>query len=213
MKRSTPPRTQPFSCRKIQLLHLQYVVSRNQDFLSTTPGDVISIRKLPEFEFAGRDQQITNNALPLWFSFDTSFGLYHRVQSTAPDNLVDYYKTSQFTPRGDLEPAISSSFHWHGFNIVPTFTMHETFYGQSLMNSTTVVSTPLNRTAPEIKVDFVIPSIEHVYNVKTFLGDKLKHVIEPRIGYDYVTGVDNFLNTLRFDQTDLLTDTNEVRSV
>ena len=186
------------------------VVSRNQDFLSTTPGDVITIRKLPEFQLEGRDQQITNGAVPLWFSFDTSFGLYHRVESSAADNISSYYQTSQFTPRGDLEPAVTSSFHWQGFSIVPTFTMHETFYGQSLVNTTTVVSTALNRAAPEMNIDFVIPPLERVYNKKTFLGDKLKHVIEPRLGYDYVTGVDNFLNTLRFDQTDLLVDTSEV---
>jgi LPS-assembly protein len=148
--------------------------------------------------------------LPLWFSFDTSFGLYHRSQSTAADNLSSYYQTTQFTPRGDLEPAVSSSFHWQGFSIVPTFTMHETFYGQHLIDTNTIVSAALNRTAPEMNIDFVIPPIERVYNRKTFLGEKLKHVIEPRLGYDYVTGVNSFLNTLRFDQTDLLADTNEV---
>ncbi len=185
-------------------------VSRNQDFLSTTPGDAITIRKLPEFELEGRDQQIASGPVPLWVSFDTSFGLYHRVQSDAGANAASYYQSSQFTPRGDIEPAVATTFHWEGLSIVPSFTMHETFYGQYLTNPTTVVSAPLNRTAPEINVDFVLPSIERVYHRKTFLGDELKHVIEPRITYDYVTGVDDFVKTLRFDQTDLLSDTNEV---
>ena len=89
--------------------------------------------------------------------------------------------------------------------------MHETFYGQSLINGSTVVSAALNRAAPEMNIDFVIPSIERMYNKKTFLGDKLKHVaIEQREAYDYVTGVNSFLDTLRFDQTDLLADTSEV---
>ncbi len=184
-------------------------VSRNQDFLSITPGDVITIRKLPEFDFEGSDQQITSGALPLWFSFDSSFGLYHRVQSTADDH-PPYYQTSQFTPRGDLEPSLTSALHWDGFSIVPTFTMHETFYGQSLANMNTVVSSALNRSAPEMHIDFVLPAIERLYDHKTFLGDKLKHVIEPRLSYDYVTGVNDFLDTLRFDQLDLLTDTNEI---
>ena len=68
----------------------------------------------------------------------------------------------------------------------------------------------LNRTAPEINVDFVFPTIERIFDHKTFLGDKLKHVIEPRLNYKYVTGVNNFLNTLRFDQIDLLADTSEL---
>ena len=42
-------------------------------------------------------------------------------------------------------------------------------------------------------------------------GDKLKHVIEPRVRYDYVTGVHDFNDTLLFDPTDLLTNTREVQ--
>jgi LPS-assembly protein len=182
----------------------------NQDFLSITRGDVISIRKLPEFDFEGRDQQIASGDVPLWFSLDSSFGLYHRVMSDAPANISSYYQTNQFTPRGDIEPTVLSSFHWQGFSLVPSFTMHETFYGQSLVNMNTVLSSALNRSAPEASLDIVLPSIERVFKKKTFLGDQLKHVIEPRISYDYVTGVNDFLNTLRFDQIDLLTDTNEV---
>ena len=61
-----------------------------------------------------------------------------------------------------------------------------------------------------MSVDLVMPTIERIFNKKTFLGDKLKHVIEPRLTYNYVTGVNSFLNTPRFDATDLLSDTNEV---
>jgi LPS-assembly protein len=42
------------------------------------------------------------------------------------------------------------------------------------------------------------------------MGRKWKHVIEPRMFYRYVTGVDNFDNILRFDERDVLTNTNEV---
>jgi LPS-assembly protein len=181
-------------------------VSENKNFESTTSGDSVTIRKLPEFEFEGRDQQIASGELPLWFSFDASVAAFHRVQPTSEPG---FYETNQFTPRGDLEPSISSVFQWQGVSIVPTFTMHETFYGQSFINGA-VSSTALNRTAPEVNVDFVFPTIERIYNKKTFLGDKLKHVIEPRLNYKYVTGVNDFLDTLRFDQVDLLADTNEV---
>jgi len=182
-------------------------VSRNQNFESVTSGDSVIIRKLPEFEFDGRDRQIASGALPAWFSFDTSFGLYHRVE---PRTEPAYYETSQFTPRGDIEPTISTAFHWEGFSILPSFTMHETFYGQSLIGNA-VTSSALNRAAPQVSIDFVMPTIERVFNKKTFLGDKLKHVIEPRLTYNYVTGVNAFLNTLRFDSTDLLADTNEAQ--
>lgn len=184
-------------------------VSQNQDFLSITPGDVIGIRKAPEFELSSVDQQFASGTIPLWVSFDSSFGLFHRVESTVADH-GPYYQTSQFTPRGDIEPSVTSSLQWNGFSLVPSFTMHETFYGQNLANMNTVVSSALNRAAPEMNIDFVIPAIERIYKRKTFLGDELKHVIEPRVTYDYVTGVSDFLSTLRFDQIDLLTDTNQV---
>jgi LPS-assembly protein len=181
-------------------------VSRNQNFETTTPGDSVIIRKLPEFELLGRDQQITSGSLPLWFSFNTSFGLYHRVEPTAEPN---FYETNQFTPRGDLSPTLATAFQWKGFDLVPSFTMHETFYGQSLVNGAAVTNV-LNRAAPEINFDLVMPSISRVFAKKTFLGDKLKHVIEPRVSYKYVTGVNNFLETLRFDQLDLLANTSEL---
>ena len=181
-------------------------VARNENFESTVEGDSVIIRKLPEFEFLGRDRQIASGALPAWFSFDTNFGLYHRVEPIAEAN---FYQTNQFTPRGDLSPTLATAFQWKGFDLVPSFTMHETFYGQSLANGAAVTK-GLNRTAPEINVDLVFPSIARVFNRKTFLGDKLKHVIEPRATYKYVTGVNSFLETLRFDQLDLLADTSEL---
>jgi LPS-assembly protein len=50
-----------------------------------------------------------------------------------------------------------------------------------------------------------------VYNRKSFLGDKLKHVIEPRATYRYVTGIGTDFNRfIRFDENDLQSNTNEV---
>ena len=38
---------------------------------------------------------------------------------------------------------------------------------------------------------------------------RVKHVIEPRIRYRFVDGIDNFDKVIRFDGRDLLTNTNE----
>jgi LPS-assembly protein len=183
-------------------------VSQNENYESTNSGDYVIIRKLPEVEYEGRDRQIASGDVPLWFSFDSSIATFHRVQPTSEPG---FFETSQFTPRGDLEPSVTSAFRWKGIDIVPSFTMHETFYGQSFGNGA-VISSALNRSAPEINLDIVFPAIERVYNKKTFLGDKLKHVIEPRLNYKYVTGINDFANTLRFDAIDLLADTNEVEA-
>ena len=181
-------------------------VSRNENFQDTTPGDYVIIRKAPEFDFTGKDHQFAGGPVPLFFSFDSSLGFFHRVE---PQAEPGYYENSQFMPRGDVSPTVTTALHWKGFSLVPGFTLHETFYGQTLVNNT-VVNTSLRRNAPEVNADFILPSLDRVYNRKTFLGDKLKHVIEPRVSYRYVTGVNDFAETLRFDALDLLSNTNEV---
>ena len=187
-------------------------VSRTEDYLSATTGDAVVIRKLPEFDLTGRDQQVISGPLPLWLSFDTSYSLFHRVEpsnAAEPTAVPGYYETSQFSSRADFEPTVVSSFHWGQFSLIPSFTMHETYYGQSFLNGA-ISSSSLTRSAPEFNVDFVLPAFERVFNKKTFLGDKLKHVIEPRASYKYVSNVTRFDDTLHFDPLDLLSDTNQV---
>jgi LPS-assembly protein len=45
---------------------------------------------------------------------------------------------------------------------------------------------------------------------KGVFGHSLKHTLEPRITYRVVSGVNNFLSVVRFDSTDILSNTNEV---
>lgn len=186
------------------------VATRTESYIDAIPGNSVVLRKLPEFDLAGRDHQLASGPLPVWFSFSSSYGLMHRVQPR-PEGypLTNFYVTSQFSSRLDLEPEVNTSFHWGQFSLLPSFTLHETAYSQSLVNDA-VSSVNLSRLAPELNIDFVLPSVERIFNRKTFMGDKLKHVIEPRARYRYVTNVNNFAETLRFDTVDLLTNTNEL---
>jgi LPS-assembly protein len=70
-------------------------------------------------------------------------------------------------------------------------------------------SDPINRKALETSVELRPPVLERVFDHE-ILGRKLKHVIEPRVVYRRVIGVDNFSKILRFDERDILSDTNEV---
>ena len=38
----------------------------------------------------------------------------------------------------------------------------------------------------------------------------MKHVIEPRIDYKFVDGITNFNDIIRFDENDLMNDTDQV---
>jgi LPS-assembly protein len=71
------------------------------------------------------------------------------------------------------------------------------------------ISNTLNRKALEGSVELRPPALDRVFD-RELLGRKWKHVVEPRIVYDYVTGVNNFPRILRFDDRDILSDTNEI---
>lgn len=183
--------------------------SRLENFLDTTKGNSVLIRALPELELNNSYQQLAGGPVPLWFSLHASYGLFHRVEPQPEGQpAVDYYQTSQFTSRAVFAPTLTSAIHLGGFTLLPEVTQHEMFYSQTLTNFV-VSSNTLLRSAPEAKVDLIFPAIERVFNHKTVFGEKLKHVIEPKVSYDYVTGVHDFNNTLLFDPTDLLTNTRE----
>ena len=173
---------------------------------SNYDGDYIIIRKLPEVDFTSRDQQIVDGPLPLWFSFDSNAGLLHRRNPDLNNGSTEY-QTSQFMPRADVAPQIMTALRWEGITLAPTFGVREAFFGQSFQNGL-VSNNGLNQFAVTLGADLILPSVERVFEKKTIFGDKLKHVIEPRVSYRYATGVDNFNNLIRFDETELLADTN-----
>ncbi|HXA64617.1 MAG TPA: LPS assembly protein LptD [Bryobacteraceae bacterium] len=180
-----------------------YVVAdRDEEFQSVTPDDKIVIRKLPEVEFLSRDRQIVGGVLPLWFSFDSSAGLLDRTEQD--------FQTRRFVPRVDVNPRVTTAFHFGGFSLTPSFAIRETAYGSSEANGQ-VSGDNVVRNAREIRLELMFPSLERIYKSPKWLGgEKVKHVIEARAEYVLVGGVDNFNRIIRFDGTDLLSDTNQV---
>lgn len=177
-----------------------FAADRNVDFLGTTVNDQVQIRELPEADFTVREHEILD--LPIWFTFDTNSGF---MQRTEPD-----YQTRRFVNRSNFEPAINTSLHFLGIYISPSLAIHETFYGSSFNSLGQVTGADLIRSARDVGVNVILPSLERVFNAPSWIGEKMKHVIEPRITYRWVSGIDNFNQIVRFDQTDLLSDTNQV---
>ncbi len=177
------------------------VFDRLENFQSTNKGDSIVIRKLPELEFSSRDREISDAVIPIWVSFDSSAGLLKRSQPL--------FQTQQFVDRVDVQPTITTEFSWAGFHLIPSFSARETQYGEQ-QQSGNIVSQSLNRFSREVFVDLVPPSFARVFKKKTFLGDQLKHVIEPRASFQKVSGITDFDRIIRFDQTDLVANTTQV---
>ena len=67
----------------------------------------------------------------------------------------------------------------------------------------------MNRQALQFGLELRPPSVGRIYEKQIF-GRKLKHTIEPRVVYRFVSGIANFRNVIRFDARDLFSNTNEV---
>jgi LPS-assembly protein len=188
------------------------VAQRIVNFQSATPGDYVSLNKLPEVEFLEREHQVKD--LPVWISFDSTEGLESRSEPGA--------QTNQFVERADFAPRVMTAFHWLGLQLSPSFGIRETFYGASIYDGSQVSGTGqitggnILRSSRDVGLDLVLPSLEKVFaapawmDTKLGIAKKFKHIVEPRITYHYVGGIDDFSRILRFDQTDLISNTNEV---
>jgi LPS-assembly protein len=204
------------------------VFSRLENFQSseipfTPPGateptylkNAITIRKLPEAEFTGRDRAIFKN-LPIYFGFETSSGFLARSQPVfnSSNQLIDTFQTPQFTNRSSISPHVTGTLQFAHVRLVPSFGIQETYYGETqtrYQDRFRVVGTDMVRSARTFSLDIVLPSFERVFNKKTILGDKLKHVVEPRATYRYVTGIGaDYSRFIRFDENDLISNTNEL---
>jgi LPS-assembly protein len=176
---------------------------RNVNFQSTNENDQIVLRKLPEIEFLTREHAVRN--LPLWISLDSSFGLERRNQLT--------FQTRQFVQRVNIEPRVMSAFHWRGFDVAPSFGVHETAYDSSIANQR-VTGDNVQNFARDVAVDISAPALARVFDAPRWMGRgkgaKIKHVIEPRATYRYVSGIQDFNRVIRFDDTDILSNTHEV---
>ncbi len=194
--------------------------------------NAVIIHKLPDVELDGRDRAIWKN-LPIWFSFYSSAGLLSRSEPLFNDStlnlggsqgntLYETFLTERFTPRIELSPHLTSALHlWH-FDLVPSAGIDEAVYGESQSPNSAVsqqvgyvayqvLGGKLVTSARDFSLDLLFPSLARVFDKKTIFGDKLKHVIEPRATYRYVTGIgSDFDRVVRFDESDLLSDANEV---
>lgn len=176
-------------------------VQRYQNFESTTPGDVITILHAPSAESSSVDRQIGRT--PLYWSYEAAAEGLSRSEPG--------FRTANLVGRFDLHPSLSLPVALKGWRFRPELGLRETYYTQQLSPSFGVnaLNDPLNRKALEGRVEVRPPALERVFDHE-FLQRKWKHVVEPRVVYDYVTGVNNFNSVLRFDERDILSNTNEV---
>jgi LPS-assembly protein len=166
-----------------------------------TQTELVRILHTPSLFISGEERQLANS--PLYWSFESAAeGLQRREIG---------FRTAALVGRFDLAPSLVIPVQWRGWSFRPALTLRDTLYTEDgdPANSTTANNDALNRKSLEASVELRPPALSRVFD-RPWLGRKWKHVIEPRVRYDYVTGVNNFSDILRFDATDVLTNTNEL---
>ena len=178
------------------------VFRRSENFNSTIPNDKITIRKLPLIRFRVRDREITGgNRLPVYVGLDSQFGLLRRNQPL--------FQTRKFVGRSDLSPRVMTVLRWKDFFFTPSFSVRATRWDSSWKNGQ-IGGESVQRTSGEFTANLQLPSLARIFDAPKWIGGQVKHVIETRAGYRYLTGIDNFDRYILFDETELLSNTSEV---
>ncbi len=168
------------------------------------------ILHLPTFHFDAVDQPfplIPSKLSPIYWGMGSSIGDLDRAEP-------DFHARN--VGRLDIYPHIEWPIHLGDWNFRPEFALRSTQYSGSQIpdlvganNGVPAVQhNPLNRSYLEASVDIRPPVIERDFTLHRF-NRELRHVIEPELFYRYVTGIHNAPQILRFDTTDIATNTNE----
>jgi LPS-assembly protein len=182
--------------------HFTGLYARQDNFQSAEEGDKITVRKLPQVEFDSRERLLNKKGPPVWFAWESGAGLVSRNQPL--------FQTRRFVERFDVAPRIGTSLQWKGVSLSPYATVRNTYWGSRFDAQGQVVGDNLNRFSQEVGAELILPSLSRVYVAPKWMGEKFKHSIEPRAQFRYVSGIDKFQQTIRFDELEILANTNEV---
>ncbi len=171
-----------------------------ENFQSIRDDDQITIRKLPQIEFISQDRRLSGRA-PVWWSAEASAALLRRDQPL--------FQTRRNVERYDAEPRLMTVGRFHHLSVIPSASARFTHWGSRFDGQGAVAGDSLSRVSFTGNVDIVLPSFARIYETRNWLGDRLKHVVEPRAGFRTVEGADAFRDTIRFDGADLVNDTRE----
>ena len=180
-------------------------IPAQQDQCTTiTQTELIRVLHTPSFFISSSERKLGNT--PLLWSFESGAEGLQRRQ-------LDF-RTAPLVGRFDLAPSLAMPFQWKGWSVRPELTLRDTLYTQRfdppLARGTGHAEDDLlNRKALETAFELRPPTLSRIFE-RPWLGRKWKHVIEQRMRYDFVTGVNNYANVLRFDATDILTNTNDI---
>ena len=169
----------------------------------------LTIFHIPALTFTTTDHWLAGT--PLLWSLDSSVGGLKRTQPEF---------TSGGVGRLDIHPEIALPLEFAGLHIRSSIGVRETLYTRSRETPFVPGVTPVessggfNRSDFEAQVDIRPPVLERTFDsplLDRIFGGEVKHTIEPSFTYRYVGGINNFPGVLRFDDVDIVSDTNELQ--
>ena len=175
---------------------------------ATVTGEQVRIFHVPSLDLDMTDHALGNTGLR--WNLEASAAGLKRVEP--------FFVSSGIIERIDMHPVLAYPLAFAGWHVRPAVGARETFYTRSRITPyptpTPVESTAtIHRDDFEAEVDMRPPVIERTFTsglVRNLLHRDFRHTVEPEITYRYVVGVNNFLNILRFDDKDVVSDTNEL---
>lgn len=176
---------------------------------ATTPEEQVRIFHAPALELATTEHRL--GTTDLQWSVESSIAGLKRVQPN--------FATAGLTNRFDLHPELALPLSEDGWHFRPSIGVRETIYSRSRVTPYTPgppveSGQAVNRADLELGFEMRPPVIERTFDselLEKVFGSEVRHTIEPEVTYRYVTGVGTtFLNVLRFDDVDVVSNTNEL---
>ncbi len=175
---------------------------RRTFFSTTVPGTqtTVTLDRLPELEYRLRSTRV--GGTPLYFSL---VALADQLRMDRSPTLYGRYGRLDIFPTVSL---LTSGFPW--LNITPTLGARETYYtSRYSQNRTALESDPLRRSYWTGGLSLVGPSISRIWSLSS--DRKLKHLVEPRIEYSYVSNPGDLSAIPVFDEKDSVLVNNRLR--
>ncbi len=185
--------------------HFNVLLSRTENFQSLQENDTVRLRALPMLELNSLERPLWPNS-PLWISWNSSASLVGRSEPSVGEARALRTSTME---KFDFHPRLSLPLRWKGTQLTPELGFRTTRYGNR-RSGDRVSLEPWTRNTPTLRVLWDLPSLSRSYSGGGWLqSTAVRHVMEPKIEFRYANGVDDFANTLLFDEQDLVTNTKE----
>jgi LPS-assembly protein len=165
-----------------------------QTVSSTTSLPVnTSLRKAPSIEFSMPSHEFST-VLPVYLRLEASATGFSRRDEVITDSM--------YGERFDFHPSMQMPLlRTNAFELSQEFGVRDTLYSHSLQPA--VENESLNRFTMEYAARFSGPEFSKSYGIG-------RHSIQPTLDYRYVTGVNQFRDTIIVDDVDLVANTSEL---